>query len=121
MQHGPFGQLDLWVNEPIMIPSVAPSGIPYCSIIHISYRIQVDIGNVYAHCKNTLFIMIFYIVHCRSWDHVVELESPANGSYYWSIPIIRPTTLSVAPQISNYPENVDNQHQPMRIGLEDRE
>jgi len=43
MKHGPFGPSDLWANEPILIPYVAPSGLPYCNIIHISYRIEVYI------------------------------------------------------------------------------
>ena len=42
MKHGPFGPSDLWTNEPILFLSVAPSGLPYCNIIHISYRIDVN-------------------------------------------------------------------------------
>jgi len=41
-EHGPFERLDLWVNEPIMTPSVAPSGLPYCNIINTRYSVHVN-------------------------------------------------------------------------------
>jgi len=43
IKHGPFGPSDLWTDEPILIPSdLAPSNLPYCNIIKLSYRIEVE-------------------------------------------------------------------------------
>jgi len=41
VSHGPFDKLMEWDRVPIMVPPVAPSGLPFCSIITIGYRIQL--------------------------------------------------------------------------------
>jgi|ERR1712071_70934 len=38
---GEFGECDVWEQVPITIPPVAPSGLPFCNIISIAYRIQL--------------------------------------------------------------------------------
>jgi len=41
MQHGSFEKCDEWDRTAITVPPVAPSGLPLCNIIVISYQIQL--------------------------------------------------------------------------------
>ena len=50
VKHDPFGPSDIWTNEPIVIPSVAPSELPYCNIIEISYVIEVSFKVFFLCC-----------------------------------------------------------------------
>jgi len=54
IKRGAFGPVDKWDNVPILIPSLTPSGPPYCSIIKISHHIEV------VYILN--FKMLFWII-----------------------------------------------------------
>ena len=123
IQHGPFGRSDRWVNESILIPSVAPSGLPYCNIINTRYSVHVYRfihPNVMRIIDIYSYFLVQYIVESKAmpWNFACSLNLPMD-IIIGTIPF----TLPIAPR-SNNPENsTENiyiqQQQP--IDLEDRE
>ena len=61
LEHPQFAEVDEWNNVPIPVPPVAASGLPFCHIIEIAYRLKVS-------CIETLSRIYMRIVSKnKSW------------------------------------------------------
>jgi len=94
LEHPQFAEVDEWNNVPIPVPPVAASGLPFCHIIEIAYRLKfsVDPRAMSTNLVVPLNILIGNVPlrsQFASFDYVATPSAPSiptNDGAYQNLP-----------------------------------